>query len=159
MNRKEEHWFYKQHRKGITLTEVSMSDFLITHPIKRVDAPGSLMGKIFFDWDYYKNTCYHFTWYIDDPENVIQKRWQNSALSNKHFIYLSVIDLGFIQVETEYFINNWYEFAFYCSEGGQGFSDDGQLFFEYTEPDRAIRSNFEIKPNSKITQPPYMSYQ
>lgn len=42
MINKEEHWFYLQHKKGITLTEVPIGDFLITHTIKRADAPSTL---------------------------------------------------------------------------------------------------------------------
>ena len=105
--------------------------------------------KTVFEWESIKPVfSIPFDYEGDGP--IISKGLTNSELANTQEIIISVShSIPMIQIPTEIFIENWYDF--FCASGGETISVvdiSGKLLLEFVEHSFDVRSNFFISTSA-----------
>ncbi|PZR23831.1 MAG: hypothetical protein DI539_02330 [Flavobacterium psychrophilum] len=103
------------------------------------------------DWDKTQNSHQFFFDYTGNEE--IENWLRESDLKQHEYLYTWLNwDDPIIIIKTAEFIQNWKWFYIASVEGMVLITEDGSKFLEFTDDYKHhLNSNFEIKPNSKIT--------
>ena len=140
-------WIIEQYSDKVKVVGDSFDELTSRFSIKEVKTE----SRTYFDWDYYKNNCYEYSYFLPNVEmreEQLKSFLVNSELSSKKSIYcLPGFKRKTWMIETSLFIDKWFEFETLAVGYVPFISEDGKLFFEFANAGGwYLISNFQVAP-------------